>query len=210
MRENEYDWSGSGIKKVAKSPKGMRRWQQLLKAGAVFFAKKGYYNTSIEDLAEEAGISKATVYHYCKSKDEFFFAILEQGLEDFTKLLDRAMENTGTSLEKLSALVRTYIQFYLDKPEVFHILTREVRVMEQKLDLVPPNLFQLLEERIEQIIAYGIKQGEFRDLPPLVSAHAFLGMIDFMVTGNQFKDQLRDEQFMETIISIIGNGLLRS
>jgi AcrR family transcriptional regulator len=61
------------------------RRRQLLERGAELFAKHSYAELSMAKIAREAGISKALLYHYFPSKQDFFVATLRQGAEEIAK-----------------------------------------------------------------------------------------------------------------------------
>ena len=61
------------------------RRRQLLEEGARLFATHAYGELSMAKIAREAGISKALLYHYFPSKQEFFLATLQQGAEEITR-----------------------------------------------------------------------------------------------------------------------------
>jgi AcrR family transcriptional regulator len=64
------------------------RRRQLLERGAELFATHSYPELSMATIAREAGISKALLYHYFASKQEFFVATLEQGAEEIARLTE--------------------------------------------------------------------------------------------------------------------------
>lgn len=55
---------------------------QLIKAASKRFSKLGYYKTTLEEVARDIRIGKATIYHYFNSKDELYFAVLEWEAND--------------------------------------------------------------------------------------------------------------------------------
>ena len=61
------------------------RRRQLLELGAELFATHSYAELSMARIAREAGISKALLYHYFPSKQEFFVATLQQGAEELAR-----------------------------------------------------------------------------------------------------------------------------
>ena len=64
------------------------RRRQLLDQGATLFAKHAYADLSMARIAREAGISKALLYHYFPSKQDFFMATLQQGAEEIARRTD--------------------------------------------------------------------------------------------------------------------------
>jgi AcrR family transcriptional regulator len=61
------------------------RRRQLLELGAELFAKHSYAELSMARIAREAGISKALLYHYFPSKQDYFVATLQQGAEEIAR-----------------------------------------------------------------------------------------------------------------------------
>jgi AcrR family transcriptional regulator len=61
------------------------RRRQLLELGANLFAKHSYAELSMARIAREAGISKALLYHYFPSKQDYFVATLQQGAEEIAR-----------------------------------------------------------------------------------------------------------------------------
>jgi AcrR family transcriptional regulator len=61
------------------------RRRQLLELGARLFATHSYAELSMAKIAREAGISKALLYHYFPSKQDFFVATLQQGAEEIVR-----------------------------------------------------------------------------------------------------------------------------
>src|SRR3954470_3200323 len=61
------------------------RRRRLLELGAELFARHAYDEISMAQIAREAGISKALLYHYFPSKQDFFLATLEQGAEEIAR-----------------------------------------------------------------------------------------------------------------------------
>lgn len=83
----------------------------LINAGRRLFAEKGYFNTRISDIAQEAGMSQGNVYWYFSSKEELLKAVLADGFETLGGLMKAAAEGTGTSQEKLDKLLEGYLAF---------------------------------------------------------------------------------------------------
>jgi AcrR family transcriptional regulator len=79
--------------------------QEILRAARRLFAERGYAATNIEQIAEEAGIAKGTVYLYFQSKEAVFAGILETNLETLTAETIEAM----AAADSLSARLRAFL-----------------------------------------------------------------------------------------------------
>jgi AcrR family transcriptional regulator len=69
-----------------------RRRRQILDAARVCFIRKGFYETSMQDVFTESGLSAGAVYRYFKSKDELVKAIATEGEALLTRFLERLLD----------------------------------------------------------------------------------------------------------------------
>src|SRR4051794_27573670 len=73
---------------------GRRRERQIYLAAVETFHRKGFSDTSVEDIAEAVGILKGSLYHYINSKEDLLFGILREVHEEVDELLAAARERT--------------------------------------------------------------------------------------------------------------------
>ena len=71
-----------------RSPRKKARAEQLLEVSCEVFGEKGYQHTKMEDIAERAGVTRATLYLYFKNKEELFSALVGSVVEDRRVLID--------------------------------------------------------------------------------------------------------------------------
>src|SRR2546425_1264048 len=69
--------------------------QQIVDAAVRVFARNGYYNSRVSDIAREAGIASGTIYLYFKTKDEILVTLFREKMA--TKMLFGAMDQLATS-----------------------------------------------------------------------------------------------------------------
>lgn len=84
--------------------------QVILDSAAALFAKVGYPNAKMQDIAKACGASKSMLYHYFPTKDDLLFAMLEEHLENVIKGVDEVSAQPGSSKERFSAFVQVYAQ----------------------------------------------------------------------------------------------------
>jgi AcrR family transcriptional regulator len=77
------------------------RREQIVAAAARLFEENGYHTTNVAEVAEAAGISKPTLYHYFKSKEEILFEIHEEFIRYVTA---KQAERMGTGLSPTDGL----------------------------------------------------------------------------------------------------------
>lgn len=127
------------------------RWNELLKVATTVFFRKGYDGASLQDVADELGIMKGSLYYYIRSKEDILFVLLSraygEGLENALALSRR----DGTALERLQGLIIGHVEFI-----GAHV--RETAIFLRDLKCLP-------EERQQEIIGGDITYiGIFRDL----------------------------------------------
>lgn len=83
--------------------------KRILKVSRRLFSAKGYEQTTIEDVAEMAEISKATLYNYFTSKESLLLGIAEAELADIRALLEGELRDEEDSVKKLRAALGTLV-----------------------------------------------------------------------------------------------------
>lgn len=83
--------------------------QAILDSAAALFARVGYPNAKMQDIAEACGASKSMLYHYFPAKDDLLFAMLEEHLEKVIAAIKEAT-GSGSARERFAAFVQVYAQ----------------------------------------------------------------------------------------------------
>ena len=94
------------------------------------FAERGYQQATLEEIAQQAGMSKATIYLYYKNKDDLFLHVVEKLVETAIAETTQAAEAPGAPLDKLARLVCGKMAFYEHEREFFRIYLNEKHGLE--------------------------------------------------------------------------------
>lgn len=93
-------------------------WQDkrdaILRAATVVFARHSYHGSGINDIAAEAAISKANLYHYYANKDELLHAVIHEHLSHIVEALDRARDGRLSADAQLHACIGALLDTYRD------------------------------------------------------------------------------------------------
>ena len=170
-----------GIRERRKRERQARQDAILEAAREIFFAK-GLDQTTIDEVAEKAELSKGTIYLYFKSKEELYISILLKGLniliEQFQGLRSQFTQKAADEL--IREMKEIYYHFFKKYPEYFysHSLLYHGRIKEK----IAPQIWDATHQKIKdallvvgEIIENGIKDGTFRQLDCWKAANSFWG-----------------------------------
>jgi AcrR family transcriptional regulator len=99
-----------------------RRRRQLLTVALRVFAERGYHPTSMNDLAEAAGVTKPVLYQHFRSKRALYLELLEDVGEQLRDAIYKATTTAGTPREQVHAGFRAYFEFVAKQQLAFQLL----------------------------------------------------------------------------------------
>ena len=103
-----------------------QRYRTILDAAETLFARKGYQQTSMDEIADQAEVSVGTVYFYFKKKEDLLIALLKEIGFDIRKLLGTEFKKAEASMDGLKNAGLAYFKnFCLQYPEKISIFFRE-------------------------------------------------------------------------------------
>jgi len=158
--------------------KGDKR-ERILRASEVVFAKHGFYNARVAEIAREAGVADGTIYLYFKSKDDLLYSLFESRMALVNGALAEAMGAHQDPRDRVLAFIRTYLSLVAQQPEVAEVLTVELRQSSKFMKEYANPRFGEFLKLLAQTIAEGQKSGAFvADPPAPLLARAVFGMLD--------------------------------
>ena len=156
----------------------------IMNAAIRAFARRGYHQARISDVAGEAGVAAGTIYLYFKNKDDLLISIFEEKVQQFIQEFQRRLsreESAETKLKKLVHLHLFEMQEHADLAAVFQL---ELRQSRHFMSAYPKPDLKGYFDLIGEIIEEGQQQGLFRkDLYLGAVKKAFFGAIDETVTS---------------------------
>ena len=91
------------------------------------FFKKGYFATSISEIAQGCGIQKASIYYHYPSKEEILFSILESTMNDLTEYLKNNISDIKNVEKQMRIAVHSHVSFHLERQKENFIANSELR-----------------------------------------------------------------------------------
>jgi AcrR family transcriptional regulator len=156
------------------------RKSQILNAAEGVFTKKGFEEARMDDIAEETGLSKGTLYFYFKSKDDLIVAILDRiVMGEFKRLenLDTVEATATAAIWKLTDLITKDILGLMRLiPIIYQFLALAFR--NKYVQLALKKYINRYLQILEPIIQRGIDSGEFRQVNAREAAIAMGAIIE--------------------------------
>lgn len=166
------------------------RRDQIISAAISCFAKKGYYETSIDDIVREANLSKGSLYWHFKSKRELFQSLVEKWLQEFTENLGSLPDEAATAMDKLYMVIEAVKNNAAARPELaraqLEFYSLAVRDEEFKAWLMEN--YTVDRQFLESILEEGIRSGEFREVPVGSMARMIMAYLDGALLHRELND----------------------
>jgi len=102
-----------------------RRREDILQAAREVFFERGIHHATVDEVAEQAQVSKGTVYLYFDTKETILAHLLLEGLEKLVGDLEAAFapDESRSAPERIRSLAGAYLKFYQTYPSYFHLIS---------------------------------------------------------------------------------------
>jgi AcrR family transcriptional regulator len=153
---------------------------ELIRAAALrHFARHGYDAASMRQIAADAGITIATLYFHCSTKEQLLFDVLQAQMIGLAEGLEAALADAGDSWSaKLATAVRFHIQYVTRDEEGANISSSELRGLTGELRTQHLATRDGYERKFRDLLKRGIAAGEFApvDVPVIVAGILGIGL----------------------------------
>lgn len=192
-----------------KEPESTHR-ENIAMAAESLFMRGGIEATTMNDIAKEAGYSKATLYVYFADKEEIVSFLVLKSMKTLHSHISEAVDGQATAKEKYQKICRALVNYQEQYPLYFVLALGEINVDFDRENYLPleKETFEVGEQinhKIEEFIHGGIKDGEIQpDIPVLQTAFLFwaalAGLIQMSVNKRAYLEKavnVSRHQFLE-------------
>jgi AcrR family transcriptional regulator len=166
------------------------RMERILDSAEKLFVEKGYADTSINDIAEDADFGRTSIYQYFNGKEEMYLRVLERYTDLLTERMAHAVSTADTVPNKIRAFLEILRRFAKEKPAFFELYFIQRYQVEPKLpDELRTELNakrRMLENVFRNFYQDGIKRGEVRDISYKDASNLFFAQIMGMMLLHQY------------------------
>jgi AcrR family transcriptional regulator len=149
-------------KRAGEARQRRNRSQDVLEAAVRVFHQKGYASASIQDIADEVGVLKGSLYHYIDSKEDLLARLFEDSAGHFMAMLDEASGLDERPVERLRSFAYACTLWYLQNIERVTIYATEWKHLTGKRRKVVIGIREDYEGRLASLIGELKEAGETR------------------------------------------------
>jgi AcrR family transcriptional regulator len=154
--------------------------ERILEEAARLFARSGYENSSMADVAASLGVSKAAIYHYFGTKQDIYDAIIIDVLHGLTAAVAAEVAAQAEPIERLRRFMLAHARYFEAHHAAFVTMLIGYSGMSPGYRDDAARLRDDYERSLRALIAEGAAQGVFRDLDPAGTGRAVLSMLNWM------------------------------
>jgi len=159
--------------------------EEILSSAEKVFAAKGFFPTTMSDIAREAEFGTGTLYKYFKSKEELYFTLIDEKGEEINRLIKAELSQKTSAIERIKKVLGLQFEFIERNRDFFRIYISERSRFEWT---VKDDLGKGIHEKmvtyihiLAEVMSQGIKEKEFKPINPMDLAHALVGIVNSFV-----------------------------
>jgi AcrR family transcriptional regulator len=167
-----------------------QRKSQILEAALNVFARKGYGEATVPDVADEAGVAVGTIYNYFESKRDLLTSIVDMYVvtEPFLEILEGALEAGERAF--VTSVIENRLEFAFESMERLLFVFSEVQRDPELRELFAARLFGRVLEYPERFLESRVVSGAMRQMNARIVARAMVGtVLGFMLIYNVERDR---------------------
>jgi TetR/AcrR family transcriptional regulator len=160
----------------------LRQRQEILEAAQRVFSIKGFYNSTVNDIALEAEFGIGTIYKHFSSKEELYISLVENKIDDLGLFLRTNVEAQNAPVAKIKALIGAQLQYFEENEDFFRIYISGISEIKSRLHSKILERYQRYLVYVSSIFKEGIERGYFKEIDPLKMAVGLLGMLNSFIS----------------------------
>ncbi len=199
----------------------LRRREEILSAAEKLFFTKGIENTTMDDVAEEAELSKGTLYLYFKSKEEIHWEITQRHIQIVVHDIKKNLDPSKNAIENLLTMAKVFVDHFSEEHASAHSMlffqTSDLKTL--NLDMEEINKAFINDSPIHMVTEYvkkGVEEGLIRnDIPVAVLSSTLwaqlLGVLQIITVKKELFEliEVKNEDIIESHLKLVLNGILK-
>jgi AcrR family transcriptional regulator len=203
-------------KKVRRKRQILRNKTVILRSSRELFHKKGFYSTTMEDIAQHSGFDRRTIYNHFTNKEDIFAALISGILTDISAIFDDISAEKISPLENLRNLVLKLLDLYIENAQLLNIFMSEYEINEIKkkrhlssYTLKNIHAYKEIESRFVEMIRLAQEQNLVVDVHPYILAGVLNELIlRSVIVLHNLKGTMKKKDIIRDIFELISNNVV--
>lgn len=185
------------------------RYREILERAARLIHQSGYEATSMQEIAEACGLTKAGLYHHIKTKEALLLAIMHYGMDLFDEMVLAKVGDIADPVARLrETMARNIALVIQDSSKEVTIILHE----HQTLTGAPAQEINARKKRYVRFLEAGFREamerGQIRPVDPTLAAFSFLGTVLWTYKWYREDGKLTPSQLSDGMIDLFFEGLM--
>jgi TetR/AcrR family fatty acid metabolism transcriptional regulator len=161
--------------------KSNEKYYRIINAATKIFAKKGFYQAKVAEIAREAKVADGTIYLYFENKDSILISLFEEQMRRVLNNMREEISKETDAVKKIEKFALNHLKLIEQNKDVAEIIQVELRQSSKFVKEYKNEKFAEYLNLIGDIIQEGQKKGIFKkDIIPGIAKRAFFGALDEM------------------------------
>ncbi|NOZ66191.1 MAG: TetR/AcrR family transcriptional regulator [Alphaproteobacteria bacterium] len=191
---------------LGREEKRQLKLDAILRHAAAAFMEKGYYKTSLDDIARLHKVTKPTLYYYIRNKEDILIKCEAVASQRINGLLDDVTALDDNGFAQLKKFIEGYVEIVTDDIIRCHIRHRGQRedpaAREASL-----KMHREIEHRVREIIGRGVADGSLRPCNPTIIAILLFDALNGISAWYREEGDLNHEELVAQVLLIVTEGV---
>lgn len=178
----------------------------VLRVAARIFNERGYHATSLDEVADEFGVTKAALYYYFKNKQHLLYECMKLTYDcgQTARLETEAMD--GSAYDKLCFLYRRFMEKLMEEHGAYTTMAAiNALPEEQQAELFDRR--RQLDRYSRMLLTKAIEEGAIRDVDVRITSNFFLGAVNWILRWHNEDDAMSPEEISKHFLDLFMNGI---
>jgi AcrR family transcriptional regulator len=184
-----------------------RKRALILKAAAHAFGRKGFHATTLEEIAADLKVTKASLYYYFSTKEELLFEVHLLSLEDLIRRVERIVGQERSPAAQLQAIITEHLRVLASDYEGAFLLQQEYELPQKYREEII-RLRDRYEHMVLEVVQEGSRQRVFRVKDPRIVVRMMLGAVNWFLRWYRADGRLTVDEIADAYVDYIFYGLL--
>lgn len=185
--------------------------ETVVRAAGKLFARRGYHGTSMQDLGDELGLLKSSIYSHVSSKEDLLLEVVKRAERLFNDSARQALRTTSGQAARLRALISGHIRVILDHRDEASTFLHEARALDERYREAVTAARDGYEHTFRRVIAAGVESGEFdRRVDPVTAGIFILSMLNAVGRWYKPDGRLGRDELAQEMWDFVSSGLVPS